>query len=159
MAVVRCAGCHSYVNRDVAVRAGIQSFCSRSCQGDYFYADKHRPKNSVKVKTSKPKSKPNPDIPKKLRDEVLAADHRCRGCNTTRNLHLHHVVYRGQKYGYLSGDHVRHNLITLCVECHQRVHTDKKRFLPILLGMIWKRDVEGSNYYTLIDSFEKRYMK
>lgn len=157
MAVVRCAGCRSYIDRDVAIRAGIQSFCSRVCQGDYYYAETHSPKNSVRV-ASKPK-KAKSGIPQKLRDEVLAADHRCRGCNTSSNLHLHHVVYRGQKYGYLLGDHVRHNLITLCVECHQRVHTDKKRFLPILLGMIWKRDVEGSNYYTLIDSFEKRYME
>lgn len=44
---------------------------------------------------------------------------RCRNprCKTRNNLHIHHVIYRSE-----GGDDESWNLITICNECHDRVH-------------------------------------
>lgn len=46
-------------------------------------------------------------------------DHTCQGCGATdaNELHAHHIVPLGA-----GGSNARSNLITLCDECHGRVH-------------------------------------
>ncbi len=53
-----------------------------------------------------------------LRQQVLGRDGwRCQACGTPANLEVHHKEFRSQ-----SGDDSEENLITLCVDCHGRVH-------------------------------------
>lgn len=55
------------------------------------------------------------------------------------NPNLHHVHYRSEGV-----DHSPHNLVALCVECHNPiVHANKRKWQPICLAYIWLRDVEG----------------
>lgn len=59
----------------------------------------------------------------------------CRGANPN----LHHVHYRSEGV-----DHSPHNLVALCVKCHNPiVHANKRKWQPICLAYIWLRDVEG----------------
>jgi 5-methylcytosine-specific restriction endonuclease McrA len=53
-----------------------------------------------------------------LHQQVLERDRwRCQSCGSMRNLQVHHKVFRSQ-----SGSDEEHNLITLCAECHARLH-------------------------------------
>jgi len=53
-----------------------------------------------------------------LRMEILGRDNwRCQICGSMQNLHVHHVIFRSQ-----GGTDREPNLITLCAECHSRVH-------------------------------------
>ena len=44
----------------------------------------------------------------------------CRNCNSTQNLHPHHIVYKSQ-----GGPDTLYNLVTLCMNCHRDVHEGK----------------------------------
>lgn len=123
MAKFRCGGCKEYFEKDqVAVVRGVQRFCSLDC----IY---NIPKPKVKKK----------DIPDEIRKAVLKRDkNRCRFCRTNDALHLHHVIYRSS-----GGVHVEHNLITLCNWHHSLIHSNKNRYQPLCLGVLWLSIVEN----------------
>ncbi len=53
-----------------------------------------------------------------LQRQVLERDGwRCQFCGSMQNLQVHHLKLRSQ-----SGDDVEQNLITLCADCHARMH-------------------------------------
>jgi 5-methylcytosine-specific restriction enzyme A len=53
-----------------------------------------------------------------LRQQILRRDGwRCQSCGTMSNLEVHHKDFRSH-----SGADSEENLITLCTECHARVH-------------------------------------
>lgn len=54
-----------------------------------------------------------------LREVVLERDdNTCQGCgSSSRELHVHHIVPLG-----CGGTNTRRNLISLCDECHGRIH-------------------------------------
>jgi len=53
-----------------------------------------------------------------LRQQVLCRDGwRCQSCGTMSNLEIHHQQFRSH-----SGDDCKENLITLCTQCHARIH-------------------------------------
>jgi 5-methylcytosine-specific restriction endonuclease McrA len=53
-----------------------------------------------------------------LCQQVLRRDSwRCQLCGSRTNLQVHHIQLRSQ-----SGNDAEENLITLCSECHARVH-------------------------------------
>ena len=53
-----------------------------------------------------------------LRLRVLRRDSwRCQFCGSRQNLEVHHQQYRSH-----SGEDCEHNLITLCHDCHCRIH-------------------------------------
>lgn len=57
---------------------------------------------------------------------------RCAICGST-NIHLHHIRYGGLYGGrktYLG------NVIPLCERHHREVHTNKKKYMPMLIEMI-----------------------
>jgi 5-methylcytosine-specific restriction endonuclease McrA len=55
---------------------------------------------------------------RELHRKVLERDGwRCQACGSMHNLQVHHLRFRSQ-----SGDDAEQNLITLCDECHERVH-------------------------------------
>lgn len=63
---------------------------------------------------------------KHLHERVLERDGwRCQLCGCSRDLQVHHIRARSRL-----GDDAEHNLITLCVSCHQEVHTHKGLVCP-----------------------------
>jgi hypothetical protein len=73
------------------------------------------------------------DVPERTRNECYERDgYRCRMCGITNGIyHLHHIAYRSE-----GGPHTHNNLITLCFRCHDRVHTDKGFYQPLLKELI-----------------------
>lgn len=120
MAKLKCAGCREYIDKEDAVRIGIQSFCNAACR------------LSAGKKVSRVKKRRTPGTDFRIRRRVRERDKSCRFCGTARNLHVHHVTYRSQ-----GGSDEDSNLITLCFEHHALVHTDKDRFAPLCRGVIW----------------------
>ena len=54
----------------------------------------------------------------KLQRQVLERDGwRCQVCGSMQNLQVHHLKFRSH-----SGSDEEQNLITLCAECHGRMH-------------------------------------
>jgi 5-methylcytosine-specific restriction endonuclease McrA len=126
---VRCAYCRGYVEKNEAVRIGIQSFCSRDHLNEYNRAiiDKQR------------KSKTQSDIPPAVRLEVVTRDQgRCRICQSAMFLHIHHIKYRSE-----GGDHDLGNLISLCEHHHSMVHTNKKKYQQMLFDILGETNGNG----------------
>mgnify|MGYP006366380823 FL=1 len=68
---------------------------------------------------------------KEKRMRILDRDgKRCRKCNSTKNLQVHHTYYSGDKNPW---DYPDSCLITLCKKCHEKEHEDKPiyKFLKI----------------------------
>ena len=60
-----------------------------------------------------------------LHRQVLKRDGwRCQLCGSMQHPQVHHLKFRSQ-----SGGDVEQNLITLCAECHVRIH--RSRSLPV----------------------------
>lgn len=56
----------------------------------------------------------------------------CRLCGSTSFLQLHHILYRSQRKDLINDVD---NCIMLCSDCHRLVHSNKKKWQPILLKM------------------------
>lgn len=129
MAKVRCSYCRSYVEKETLYRCSpLLKVCSAECMTGLACR-----RQVVKKTKHVPASKKETDggIPKLVREEVLARDrYRCRYCAGTSFLHLHHIIYRSQ-----GGIHEPWNLITLCEEHHSLMHSDKRRWMPVLQGV------------------------
>ncbi len=69
--------------------------------------------------SKRPRMRLDPDAYEGLFQQVLRRDGcRCQSCGTRTNLQVHHIQLRSQ-----SGDDAEQNLITLCVNCHESLHT------------------------------------
>ena len=54
-----------------------------------------------------------------LKQAVFVRDQwRCRYCRVRQNLHIHHITYRSH-----GGEDAMYNLVTLCMQCHEAVHS------------------------------------
>ena len=54
-----------------------------------------------------------------LKQEILKRDGwRCQNCGASQNLEVHHQQFRSH-----SGDDAEQNLITLCNDCHEFIHS------------------------------------
>jgi 5-methylcytosine-specific restriction endonuclease McrA len=150
MPLVRCANCGERLERDIAVRRGVQSFCPEHP----YKLVKNGPRSALKPTAMRRKrASGGPD--QKLRQRVLSLDgNRCRFCGTKHNLHVHHVIYRSDKSNLPWQDEIS-NLLTLCQEHHDVVHSDKGLYLPLCLGVIWLRNVHGDKRIT-VPAFERR---
>jgi predicted restriction endonuclease len=62
-------------------------------------------------------------------------DYQCAICGNNQ-VHLHHV-----RYGGLYGGRKTYmgNVIPLCKKHHDLVHTNKKKYMPILIDMVDRR--------------------
>lgn len=59
---------------------------------------------------------------KEDKNKILERDqHKCRRCGNTSNLQIHHMNI----CNYYAEDHIKDNLITLCVQCHMGLHSKK----------------------------------
>lgn len=124
----RCLGCREFKAAPPYKRQGLGGLCSEECLTIV--------RNRGGVKTAATKSlksvKARDEVPPSTREAVLLRDSaRCRWCGV-RTVHLHHINYRSEGV-----DHSEHNLITLCPHHHDVVHSDKARFKPLLLAVIW----------------------
>ena len=58
------------------------------------------------------------NIPNSVRKAIYKRDgYRCALCDNNRGLQIHHVMKRSQ-----GGSNSPHNLITLCMYCHNTIH-------------------------------------
>ena len=78
------------------------------------------PKSSKTVLKSKPK-----DISKTNREEIKKLYKGKCG-------HIHHIVYKSEDRSKIDDFN---NLILLCLECHQKVHNNKKYWQPRLIKL------------------------
>ena len=119
---IRCSFCKQYVLRDVAVRSGIQAFCSLEHRQNYHFEINKRQKQRQQKRQIDPG----------LRSAVISADGGCcRFCGVTSNLHVHHVRYRSE-----GGEDAMENLITLCGDHHAIVHSNKNLYQNICFSVI-----------------------
>ena len=56
----------------------------------------------------------------------------CRLCGSTNWISLHHILYRSERRDLINNVD---NCIMLCENCHRKVHSNKKKWQPILLEM------------------------
>ncbi len=57
----------------------------------------------------------------------------CQFCGTNQDIHAHHILYRSQRKDLIDEPI---NLILLCEEHHRLVHSNKKKYQPMLLEMM-----------------------
>jgi ATP-dependent DNA helicase RecQ len=71
------------------------------------------------VRPDPPRLRLDPVSYEGLRQQVLRRDGwRCQSCGTMSNLEVHHKQFRSH-----SGDDCEENLVTLCVDCHEKMHS------------------------------------
>ena len=85
------------------------------------------PKSSKTVLKSKPK-----DISKTNREEVKKLfKGKCGLCGRA-GVHIHHIIYKSEDRNKIDDFN---NLILLCLECHLKVHSNKKYWQPRLMKL------------------------
>ena len=144
--MVRCKFCKNYVTKEGAIPLGLSYFCSdehlRLWRQEVLAPKSRLRKRSVERQIAK-------DVPPATRQAVYESDlHRCRFCGTEFVLALHHIRYRSE-----GPDHQPQNLITLCAEHHNLIHSDKGRYQPLCLGVVFLREVH-SDRFILIPELE-----
>ncbi len=162
MRKVRCGNCKKYIEKSDAIPRGISNFCSMDC----VFAKANQGKGSNGTKSSTPSKRSSVSesqrrhdqlVYNELKEKVHKSDgYRCRLCGGNDNLVFHHVIYKSDVNNKPWQDQTS-NGITLCNRpCHLSiVHGNKKRFLPLCLGIIWLRETEGDRYTTIYDLEER----
>lgn len=133
VARIRCTACRGYFDRaEIYREAALSRVCSEECWS--VLLDRRRRK-SIK-RTAPRKRRPGMDLA--LRKEVRQRDgDHCRFCGVVGQ-QVHHIVYRSS-----GGPDEPSNLILLCAECHAIVHSSKRSWQPLLLGVLWMHYVHG----------------
>ena len=74
---------------------------------------------------------------KEIYKTIVEEEPYCMLCGSSYNLHIHHVRYgRVGRHTYFG------NIIRLCINCHQMVHSNKKKWQPILIEIANKHELE-----------------
>ena len=82
-------------------------------------------------KTSKQVLKPKPkDISKENREEIKKLFKGCCGLCGKQGQETHHIYYRSEAPDRIDD---LDNLFLLCLECHKKVHSNKKYWQPMLI--------------------------
>lgn len=135
----KCGGCKKWItDEETWTKTALQRWCSEDCM-----RGKQRASSQSAVRPHrKPSKRRKDEIPPATRELIYVRDRRsCRFCKRSNvALHIHHINYRSEGV-----DHQSHNLILLCQEHHDLMHSNKKKWKPILLGWIWLTYVEGVN--------------
>lgn len=73
------------------------------------------------------------DIPRDVRARVYKRDgYKCRWCGRMNTgIDLHHILYRSS-----GGQHLDDNLISLCRQDHNLMHSSKQQYQPVLLDLV-----------------------
>jgi len=119
---------------------GNKEYKPKSKVNSLYKNKKSTLKGKSPVKSGKMKNKSNKRITvlKETYDYVIKRDnYSCRLCGSTNWIQLHHIYYRSQRKDLINDID---NCIMLCDDCHRLVHSNKKKWQPILLEMnkkIW----------------------
>ena len=121
---------------------------------------KEKKVNSTKKKHKKAASKPKKALTRKeeyyqelehplwkeKRKVILERDrYQCRICGSKHNLVVHHIKYSEGKKAW---QYPNLDLITLCEDCHKKVHQDHKHYLHPKYEEIWYNiDIKGLEDY------------
>lgn len=125
MSKVRCNFCKEYIDRDTAYRRGINSFCNADHAGQAMF--------KLRTKADGLKRRSGTGIERAIRLAVYERDKRvCVYCFTGWNVHLHHIAYRSE-----GGPDTADNLISLCQEHHEMVHSNKKKWQPLCFQYVY----------------------
>lgn len=151
----RCKGCRNFFPSGEEFRqVGLSKVCSNEClrEATKSSTPKYKTRDSKpkprKSKTRGLSSGSNP--PPGVRAEVLLRDKgRCRFCLQPSHIQ-HHIQYRSEGV-----DHQRHNLIVLCQAHHDLVHSNKRKWQPLLRAYIWLYYVEGQQL--TIPTIERKF--
>ena len=85
-------------------------------------------------------------IPKPVREQVSERDKEtCQRCYA-QGCHIHHIVHGGTGRRRI---HEIYNLITLCLECHTKAHTEPQT-------RKWTYEWSRERYGGLIDELERK---
>lgn len=130
MKVFRCSGCRQRFPVDeVFTTVGLSRVCSVACATTV--RERQRPSSPPAARKRGPKGERANDVPMEVRAAVILRDRaRCRFCGEP-SLSLHHIIYRSQ-----GGQHVERNLICLCTEHHDLMHSSKPTWQPILQEVV-----------------------
>ena len=134
-------------NLRVRTKKGVKYlFCVRKraeverkeCEGCLYKEYKKTSKIAQKTRI-KAVSKKRVFVSKKTYNQVYEeCNGRCVFCHSTYNLHYHHIYYRSERKDLIDEPS---NGIMLCEEHHRLVHSNKRKYQPILLDI----KKEGSN--------------
>jgi len=76
-----------------------------------------------KISAKNPRLKLDANSYHELHRQVLDRDDwRCQFCGSMQNLQVHHLKFRSH-----SGNDEECNLMTLCAECHEKLHREARR--------------------------------
>jgi 5-methylcytosine-specific restriction endonuclease McrA len=82
-----------------------------------------------KIHAKNPRLRLDSNSYRKLHRTILERDGwHCQFCGSMQNLQVHHLNFRSQ-----AGGDDEQNLITLCVECHEKLHREVVAKGPIAL--------------------------
>lgn len=134
MPPARCSICRNYFPKDRMLHTGLGSLggvCSEECKT--AYVKKYRDKRVRRREHREKKFVPGRRLPGTCRDRVRKRDDgRCRWCGTDQNVQIHHVRYRSQ-----GGPDTPKNLISICADCHELAHSNKRKYQPVLFTWLW----------------------
>lgn len=65
---------------------------------------------------------------KKIYETIAEEEPYCMLCGKSYNLNIHHI-----RYGACSRKTYYGNLIRLCIDCHNKVHSNKRKWQPVLI--------------------------
>jgi hypothetical protein len=159
--MVRCTNCRDYFPKH-EYSNGVGGVCSEECllalqkrrnfaRGSQSKSPK--PKTSVEGSVASEGNKRiRHNAPLHARTAVKKRDGgRCVWCGYADvPLQVHHINYRSEGL-----DNSYHNLITLCAKHHNAVHSNKRKYQPILRGIIWKFYVDKVKIS--VPEFERRF--
>jgi 5-methylcytosine-specific restriction endonuclease McrA len=157
---VRCCNpaCRQWKDKAGCVPYGLGWCCDTDCRWKATEARRRgleqRDKKVKERSDPVPREAPGKDrFTAERRRAVQQRDgRRCRRCGGERGLHVHHVIYRSE-----GGNHEETNLITLCFGCHDRVHSSKRYFQPILLELL-RLHYQDDRFLTVVD-VEREFLR
>lgn len=130
----RCTVCRNHYRGEPYRRAGIVAICSQECLINLRAKRRPRPRKADNISDA-------------TRATVRERDrHRCRFCGQRDGLHEHHIRYRSEGV-----DHRPENLIVLCFEHHDLVHSNKDRRQPVCLAYIAELNAGRQRFLPEID--------
>jgi hypothetical protein len=147
---VRCVNCRQYKDKEHCVPFGLGWCCDANCRWQAVEKRRRRPtghdfKTTVdnegrcgvcgefwEHQSHKEEHRRVVHPPNRSRKQGIRErdGKRCRFCGTTKALHTHHIIYRSER-----GSNAEENLITLCLGHHDKVHSNKRHWQPVLLEL------------------------
>jgi len=115
-----------------------KEYKTKDKQNSVYKSNNYQIRKSPVIKKKSPvKSKKRITVSKETYNIVIQRDnYSCRLCGSTNWLQLHHILYRSERKDLINDID---NCIMLCENCHRTVHSNKKKWQPILLEMNKKK--------------------